>query len=67
MKQPRIILFLLAVSLLPLGSVVAQTFREVPLLDALQTIGRSQPEYTIDILSDGLDKLHTTASRHPKP
>ena len=72
MKQPRILL-LLAVSLLSLGSAVAQTFREVPLLDALQTIGRSQPEYTIDILSDGLDeytidilsdgldKLHTTA------
>ena len=60
MKQPRILL-LLAVSLLPLGSAVAQTFREVPLLDALQTIGRSQPEYTIDILSDGLDRLHTTA------
>ncbi len=60
MKQPRILL-LLALSLLPLGSAVAQTFREVPLLDALQTIGRSQPEYTIDILSDGLDRLHTTA------
>ena len=61
MKQPRIILFLLALSLLPLGSAVAQTFREVPLLDALQSISRSQPEYTIDILSDGLDRLHTTA------
>ena len=61
MKQPRILLILLALSLLPLGSAVAQTFREVPLLDALQTIGRSQPEYTIDILSAGLDRLHTTA------
>ena len=61
MKQPRIILFLLALSLLPLGSAVAQTFREVPLLDALQSISRSQPEYTIDILSDGLDRLQTTA------
>ena len=61
MKQPRIILLLLAVSLLPLGSVVAQTFRDAPLLNALQSISRSQKEYTIDILSDGLDKLHTTA------
>ena len=61
MKQPRIILLLLAVSLLPLGSVVAQTFRDAPLLHALQSISRSQKEYTIDILSDGLDKLHTTA------
>jgi len=61
MKQPRIILFLLAVSLLSFSSAVAQTFRDVPLLDALQSISRNQPEYTIDILSDGLDKLHTTA------
>ena len=59
MKKQKIILFLL--SLLSFSSAVAQTFRDVPLLDALQSISRNQPEYTIDILSDGLDKLHTTA------
>ncbi len=59
MKKQKIILFLL--SLLSFSSAVAQTFRDVPLLDALQSISRNQPEYTIDILSDGLDRLHTTA------
>ena len=61
MKKQKIFFFLLTLSLLSFSSAVAQTFREVPLLDALQSISRSQKEYTIDILSDGLDKLHTTA------
>ena len=61
MKKQKIFFFLLTLSLLSFSSAVAQTFRDVPLLDALQTVSRSQSEYTIDILSDGLDKLHTTA------
>ena len=61
MKKQKIFFFLLTLSLLSFSSAVAQTVRDVPLLDALQTVSRSQSEYTIDILSDGLDKLHTTA------
>ena len=61
MKKQKIFFFLLTLSLLSFSSAVAQTFRDAPLLDALQSISRSQKEYTIDILSDGLDKLHTTA------
>ena len=61
MKKQKIFFFLLTLSLLSFSSAVAQTFRDVPLLDALQAVSRSQKEYTIDILSDGLDKLHTTA------
>ena len=36
--------------------------QEVGLLQALQTIGRSQTDYTIDILSDGLGDLRTSAN-----
>ena len=75
MKKQKTFFFLLTLSLLSFSSAVAQTFRDAPLLNALQSISRSQApllnalqsisrsqkEYTIDILSDGLDKLHTTA------
>ena len=36
--------------------------QEVGLLQALQTIGRSQTDYAIDILSDGLGDLRTSAN-----
>ncbi len=64
-------LFLLAIIITPLvlwkgagGEAVAQTnhtFKNTPLLEALQTISRSQSAYTIDILSDNLTELRTSA------
>ena len=40
----------------------AQSFHNTPLLEALQAISNSQTNYTIDILSDGLGNLHTSAN-----
>jgi hypothetical protein len=39
----------------------SRSFRNTPLLEALQTIGGEQTEYSIDILSDGLADLRVTA------
>ena len=39
----------------------ARSFRNTPLLEALQTIGGEQTEYSIDILSEGLADLRVTA------
>ena len=36
-------------------------FKNTPILEALQTIEQSQPEYSIAILSDGLADFHTSA------
>ena len=41
MKKQKIFFFLLTLSLLSFSSAEAQTFRDVPLLDALQTVSRS--------------------------
>ena len=40
----------------------AQSFHNTPLIEALQAISNSQSNYTIDILSDGLGNLHTSAN-----
>ena len=56
MKRQTIIILLCWVAL----TVAAQT--DIPLLSALQTIERSQSEYRIDIVSDGLDSLRTSAN-----
>mgnify|MGYP002854435704 CR=1 FL=1 len=53
-------LILLVVAACPLYAQKAGT----PLLSALQAIERSQSGYTIDIVSDGLDSLRTSASTH---
>ena len=39
----------------------SRSFRNTPLLEALQTIGGEQTEYSIDILSEGLADLRVTA------
>ncbi len=59
-KRQRLAL-LLTVVLMAISKVTAQSFHETPLLDALQTISRNHSDYSIDILSDGLDGLRTTA------
>ena len=41
---------------------ISRTFSHTPLVDALQTISRAQSDYTIDILSDGLTNLYTSAT-----
>ena len=56
MKRQTIIIILCWVAL----TVAAQT--DIPLLSALQTIERSQSEYRIDIVSDGLDSLRTSTN-----
>ena len=40
---------------------ITHDFHETPLLEALQTISREQSDYTIDILSDSLGSLQTSA------
>ena len=40
----------------------AQSFLNTPLIEALQAISNSQTNYTIDILSDGLGNLHSSAN-----
>ncbi len=64
-KQSHLFIFLLFITtlntVLPTASL-AQQDRFVSLLPALQSISRSQQEYTIDILSDGLGDLRTTAN-----
>ena len=56
MKRQTIIILLCWVAL----TVAAQ--KDMSLLTALQAIERSQSEYTIDIVSDGLDTLRTSAN-----
>ena len=64
-KQSHLLIFLLFITtlntVLPTASL-AQQDRFVSLLPALQSLSRSQQEYTIDILSDGLGDLRTTAN-----
>ena len=64
-KQSHLFIFLLFITtlntVLPAVSL-AQQDRFVSLLPALQSLSRSQQEYTIDILSDGLGDLRTTAN-----
>ena len=64
-KQSHLFIFLLFITtlntVLPTASL-AQQDRFVSLLPALQSLSRSQQEYTIDILSDGLGDLRTTAN-----
>ena len=63
-KPSHLILLILLITVLniifPLPSL-AQQGKSTSLLPALQSISRSQKEYTIDILSDGLDDLRTKA------
>ena len=63
-KPSHLILFIILITVLniifPLPSL-AQQGKSTSLLPALQSISRSQKEYTIDILSDGLDDLRTKA------
>lgn len=56
MKRQTIIILLCWVAL----TVAAQ--KDMSLLTALQAIERSQSEYAIDIVCDGLDSLRTTAN-----
>ena len=53
------LLFLVVFTCVTISSLSAQD--TLPLLEALQAIGQSQPEYSIDILSDGLESLTTAA------
>ncbi len=55
------LLLVVAVTVDGQGQTLTREFRDVPLLEALQTIGREQSEYTIDILSDSLGDLRTSA------
>ncbi len=63
-KPSHLILFIILITVLniifPLPSL-AQQGKSTSLLPALQSISRSQKEYTIDILSDGLGDLRTKA------
>lgn len=52
-------LYLIIYLLVTISGLSAQ--ESTPLLKALHTIERSQSEYSIDIVSDGLDRLTTTA------
>lgn len=56
-----ILTFLLLAASLVSHAQITHDFRNTPLLEALQTIGREQTDYTIDILSDSLGNLHTSA------
>ena len=56
-----ILTFLLLAASLLSHAQITHDFRNTPLLEALQTIGREQTDYTIDILSDSLGNLHTSA------
>ena len=64
-KPSHLIILILLITVLniifPVPSL-AQQGRSTSLLPALQSISRSQKEYTIDILSDGLDNLRTKAN-----
>ena len=64
-KPSHLILLILLITVLniifPVPSL-AQQGKSTSLLPALQNISRSQKEYTIDILSDGLDDLRTKAN-----
>ena len=61
MRRMRLVLFSM-LCVLSMSSVAAQSFRNVPLLEALQTISREHTDYAIDILSDGLGDLRTSAN-----
>ena len=56
-----LILLLLIASVSLHAQTVSHDFRDTPLLDALQTLSREQSDYTIDILSDSLAHLRTSA------
>ena len=43
------------------GQTLTLELRDEPLLKALQTLGREQSEYSINILSDSLGNLRTSA------
>ena len=60
MRRP-LILLLLIVSVSLHAQTVSHDFHDTPLLDALQTLSREQSDYTIDILSDSLAHLRTSA------
>ena len=55
------LMLLLVVAMSGQGQTLTREFRNVPLLEALQTLSREQSEYTIDILSDRLGDLRTSA------
>ncbi|MBR1520683.1 MAG: hypothetical protein IJ635_05540 [Bacteroidaceae bacterium] len=55
------LMLLLMVAMGGQGQTLTREWVDVPLLEALQAIGREQSEYTIDILSDSLGDLRTSA------
>ena len=57
----QLIFILLYLSFSGAVAQVSHDFSDTPLTEALRTIELGQEEYTITILSDGLDKLHTSA------
>lgn len=61
MKRIFALLAFLACLCLGVAAQITRSFRNTPLLEALQTIGGEQTEYSIDILSDGLANLRVTA------
>ena len=61
MRRLRLVLFSM-LCIFWMSSIAAQSFSNTPLLEALQAISRSQSDYTIDILSDGLSDLRTSAN-----
>lgn len=61
MKRIFALLAFLACLCLGVAAQITRSFRNTPLLEALQTIGGEQTEYSIDILSDGLADLRVTA------
>ena len=58
----RLFLFLLALTATFLHAQIVHEFSNTPLTEALRTIEQSQTEYTISILSDGLENIAVTAN-----
>lgn len=58
----RLFLFLLALTATYLHAQIVHEFSNTPLTEALRTIEQSQTEYTISILSDGLENIAVTAN-----
>ncbi|MCR5644082.1 MAG: hypothetical protein K6G32_12215 [Prevotella sp.] len=60
--------FLIVLLLITTSSILAQVshhFRNTPLTEALRTIEQSQSDYSVAILSDGLNDLRSPATPCP--
>ena len=64
-RQLLLIIFCLSFSYI--AAQVTHDFRNTPLTEALRTIEQGQQDYTITILSDGLDELRTSAKVRNQP